>query len=103
MKLLDSIEVRGGKGKCVELYQGDLTDLSSADAFDLLVVSAFPNDYTPTPSSLIGGLYQKGLSVETLSVIKDVDLRESFSCWLSREFGPRSGLQFKRILCFEPL
>jgi len=104
MKLLDSIKVRGSSDKRVELYQGDLTDLSEADRFDLLVVSAFPNDYIPTPSSLIGALHRKGLSVESLSLVKDIDLRATFSCWLSMEFTPQDpGLKFRRILCFEPL
>jgi hypothetical protein len=104
MKLLDSIEVRGGKQQRIELYQGDLTALSATEGFDLLVVSAFPDDYSPTPTSLIGALHRRGLSVETLAIIKDVDLRDSFSCWLSREFTPQDpGLRFRRILCFEPL
>ena len=104
MKLLDSIEVRGGQQKRIEIYQGDLTALSATEGFDLLVVSAFPGDYLPTSTSLIGALDRKGLSVETLAIIKDVDLRESFSCWLSREFTPPDpGLRFRRILCFEPL
>jgi len=54
MKLLDSIEVRGEQNKVIELHQGDLTDLTAAEAFDLLVVSAYPDDYTPTNTSLIG-------------------------------------------------
>jgi hypothetical protein len=69
----------------------------------LLVVSAFPNDYTPTSGSLIGALERKGLSVRSLASEKEIDLREAFSCWLSREFTPRDpGLRFRRILCFEP-
>jgi TIR domain len=104
MKYLDRIDVRGGQHKRIELYQGDLTSLSAAEGFDLLVVSAFPGDYFPTSSSLIGALYRKGLSVEKLANNKDVDLRSSFSCWLSREVTPRDpGLRFRRILCFEPL
>ena len=104
MKLIDSIEVRGGQHKRVELYQGDLTALSKGNEFDLLVVSAFPDDYIPTCSSLIGALHRKGLSVANLATTKDVDLRESFSCWLSKEFTPEDpGLRFRRILCFEPL
>ncbi|SDW34483.1 hypothetical protein [Nitrosomonas communis] len=47
MKLLDFIEIRGREEKRIELYQGDLTDLSPAEGFDLLVASAFPNEYTP--------------------------------------------------------
>lgn len=104
MKLLDSIKIRSSGDKHVELYQGDLTDLSEADRFDLLVVSAFPDNYIPIFSTLIGALHRKGLSVETLSLAKDIDLRATFSCWLSMEFTPHDpGLKFRRILCFEPL
>lgn len=104
MKSLASIEVHGHQSKRVELCQGDLTDLAVGEEFDLLVVSAFPNDYIPTPSSLIGALYRRGLSVQTLSTDKDIDLRETFSCWLTKEFTPDDPrLRFRRILCFEPL
>jgi hypothetical protein len=104
MNLLDAIEVRGGQHKRIELYQGDLTVLSETEAFDLLVVSAFPDDYIPTSGSLIGALDRKGLSVQLLAEAKEIDLRASFSCWLSKKFTPQdSGLRFRRILCFEPL
>jgi hypothetical protein len=104
MKLLDSIEVRGEQNKVIELHQGDLTDLTAAEAFDLLVVSAYPDDYTPTSTSLIGALDRKGLSVQSLAGDKEIDLRANFSSWLSKEFTPRDpGLRFRRILCFEPL
>lgn len=104
MEILDSIEVRGGKHKRIELCHGDLTTLEAAEAFDLLIVSAFPDDYIPTPRSLIGALYRKGLSVESLAGDKEIDLRKNYSCWLSREFSPQDpGLRFRRILCFEPL
>jgi hypothetical protein len=104
MKLLDSIEVRGEQNKVIELHQGDLTDLTAAEAFDLLVVSAYPDDYTPTSTSLIGALARKGLSVQSLAEDKEIDLRANFSSWLSKEFTPRNpGLRFRRILCFEPL
>ena len=53
MELLGSIEVKGGQHKRVDLYRGDITTLSEAEAFDLLVVSTFPNDYLPTGGSLI--------------------------------------------------
>jgi len=102
MKFLDSIEISDERR--IELYQGDLTTLGVHQGFDLLIVSAFPDDYTPTPGSLIGVLDRKGLSVRALAEDKDVDLRDSFSCWLSKEFtSQNSGLKFKRILCFEPL
>jgi hypothetical protein len=104
MRLLDTISIRGKEGKRIELYQGDLTILSANEAVDLLVVSAFPNDYTPTKKSLIGALYKKGLSVAALAQSKEKDLRHDFSCWLSYEISPPNpGLRFKRILCFEPM
>src|SRR3954454_15253033 len=103
MELLSSIEVRGRRRKRVDLYRGDVTTLSEDEAFDVLVVSTFPNDYAPTSGSLIGALARKGLSVASLAADKDVDLREAYSCWLSHEFTARDeGLRFRRILCFEP-
>lgn len=104
MNLLETIFVRGNPDKRVELYQGDLTALEPDEAVDLLVVSAFPNDYIPTPTSLIGALFQKGLSVASLANTKAEDLRENFSCWLSQEIKPQTKeLRFRRILCFELL
>lgn len=103
MKLLDSIRSHGRRGGCVELYQGDLTDVSAEEAFDLLVVSAFPNDYTPTRGSLISALERQGLSVARLALNKELDLRAAFACWLSTEFPPHDRLRFRRLLCFEPL
>jgi hypothetical protein len=104
MRLIDAIEVTSGSNKRrIELYQGDLTSLNPHDAVDVLVVSAFPNDYTPTSTSLIGALYNKGVVVSDLARSKSVDLRDSFSCWMSPNVNaPDSGIQFRRILCFEP-
>ena len=101
---LDTINIHGKEGKRIELHQGDLTTLRADEAVDLLVISAFPNDYLPTSTSLVGALDRKGLSVATLAQSKDIDLRDEFSCWLSHEISPLDpGLRFKRIMCFEPL
>jgi hypothetical protein len=105
MKLLDTLKVySGSEERKIEIYQGDLTALTPDEAVDILVVSAFPNDYTPTPDSLIGALFEKGISVEQLANNKAQDLRETSSCWISQEIiNPPPGIEFKRILCFEPL
>jgi hypothetical protein len=104
MEFLDSIDVRGAQPKRIELYRGDLADIPKPDAFDLLVVSAFPDDYTPTARSLIGALARKGLSVASLAANKEVDLRTAYGSWLSEAFtAVEPGMRFHRILCFEPL
>jgi hypothetical protein len=101
MHLLDSLIVDGDKH--IEIYQGDLTDMAPDEAVDVLVASAFPNSYLPLPGTLIAALDKKGISLRELASRKAFDLRENFSCWMSEEIqSTQPGIQFKRILCFEP-
>lgn len=104
MKLLDSLTIKDSSdAHVIELCHGDLTEMPPDEAVDVLVVSAFPDDYTPTPRSLIGSLYKKGISLADLAKDKEVDLRQNYSCWLSKEIRRDApGIQFNRILCFEP-
>ena len=68
-----------------------------------MIVSAFQNDYYPLPSSLIGALHRRGLSVEKLARNKAVDLRETAGFWLSQPLNSKeTNLGVRRILCFEP-
>lgn len=102
MRLLSKLQVPDHPEKSIELLQGDLTVPDAQHPYDLLVVSAFPDDYVPTPSSLIGALYAKGLSIAQLAMNRELDLRTYFSCWLSHDVST-ANLGFKRVLCFEPL
>ncbi|MEQ8674780.1 MAG: toll/interleukin-1 receptor domain-containing protein [Aggregatilineales bacterium] len=104
MELLDYIEVSSGLATHrIELFHGDLTDMPPEHAVDVLVVSAYPDNYVPVRFSLIGALSKIGVDVKALSHEKDADLRESFSCWMSKELVSTSPqVQFKRILVFEP-
>jgi len=105
MRLLDSMTLQSASAKhTIEIYEGDLTDMPSNLAVDLLIVSAFPNSYAVrNPRTLISALYNQGISVSQLAKTKAEDLRDTFACWLSTEIKTdKKGIQFKRILCFEP-
>jgi hypothetical protein len=103
MRLLKTHVVSHASGdRKLALYHGDLSAIPSEESVDLLIVSAFPDDYQPTPYSLIGALDRRGISVDWLSRNKEVDLRGNFSSWISGDLSmkfPAAG--FKRLLCFE--
>jgi hypothetical protein len=104
MELLETIVVKSTSGnRSINLYHGDLSRIPPDEAVDLLVISAFPNDYSPTPTSLIGALYRTGLSVSALAQDKAEDLRKDYGCWLSQPIDDRDNGGFDRILCFEPI
>jgi hypothetical protein len=101
MDLLDTIQVGTGR---IELLHGDLSALPAEHAVDLLMLSAFPNGYHPTGTSLIGALHRRGLVLRGLANDKEIDLRKNFSCWISKPIREEfRDLNFGRILCFEPL
>ena len=103
MNVVDSIGIRSRAGSRIELWQGDLTSLSATSTVDALLVSAFHDNYEPTPRSLIGALDDRGLSVGELAADKDLDIRPTHSCWVSRPFAAADpGLEFHRLICFEP-
>ena len=105
MQLLDYIQVKTNTGFAdIELYHGDLSAIPKEHAVDIVILSAYPNDYTPVEGTLIGALDNKGLSVAELSKNKEMDLRKFLWCWFSSELSPaqQSQFNFHHILCFEP-
>ncbi|XP_063963013.1 uncharacterized protein LOC129270950 [Lytechinus pictus] len=97
----NSIKVLTQNGECrVDLCLGDITRLPKKDAVDVIVISAFRGDYSPSPKSVIGALQRTfNISVENLAKDKEEDLRKLYSCWWSKPLP--SKLPYRRLLCFE--
>jgi hypothetical protein len=99
--LLEFIEVDGGdRTRRISLYHGDLSRMP--EPVDFLVVSAFPDDYTPISGTVIASLDASGISVAALAGNKEHDLRRSCGFWVSQDLSklhPEAG--FRRLLCFE--
>jgi hypothetical protein len=105
MQLLSQIDIRRAQGNTViQLLQGDLSTIPDGHATDILVMSAFPDEYIALEGSLIDALDESGLSVEAMAQDKEVDLRKQLYCWLSKPLSTidQEKFNFKRILCFEP-
>lgn len=104
LEVVDTLKVLGSSSQgVIQFCVGDVTRMGPIDTVDVLVTSAFKDDYIPVPSTVFGSLYRKGIYVEDLAADKEVDLRGAFSCWLSKEIiDPPRGVEFKRLLCYEP-
>jgi hypothetical protein len=105
MQLLSQITIpTGKKNAAIQLLLGDLSAIPKEHAVDILVVSAFPNDYMALKGSLFLALQNKGLSVQTLAANKQIDLVAQLGCWLSAPLPTeqKNKFNFKKILCFEP-
>ncbi len=84
--------------KRIEICCADILEIQ--ETIDILVVSAFQNDYLPVPDTLIGGLYTKGVSVEWLAKEPDIDMRAMQHVWLSKALEKET-VPYKRIACIE--
>ena len=84
--------------KTIRVICGELRDIDMQ--VDLLVCSAFKNDYIPTRTSLIGALYWNyGISVGALAAMPALNLKD-LGVWVS---GPVECAKFGRIACVEIL
>lgn len=87
-----------GESKCLEIWLGDVTAPIESQYPDLLVISAFPNSYVPTPDTVIARLRELGINVGSEAASKLHDWRKSWNCWVSR---PLQNPQIRQFLCFE--
>ena len=86
--------------KGITVLCGDISELKTP--IDVMTVSAFLRNYEPVPRTMIGGLYNAGVSVRELSRRPAIDLRDFCNIWLSEEI-PSPSLPIKRIGCIELL
>lgn len=100
--LLNALEVMdGATARRISIYQGDLSRIPAEHACDLLVISAFPNDYTPIRGTLMEALHAQGVSVGELARDKAYDMRETSAFWLSHPLKERfPAAHTGRIACF---
>ena len=109
MQIIDELTVlpqRGdGQEASIQLLAGDLAAIPPTHAVDALVVSAFPDSYTPNPGTLFSSLFERGLDMRAIARRKEEDERVRLGCWLSQALSPElaSRFNFRRIICFEPL
>ena len=87
--------------KKIKVYCGDITEYTHG--IDLLMLSAFQNDYIPTDRSIIGALYREwGISVEEKAQNPLLDLRSFCGCWISRRIQEtEQNPCLRRIGCLE--
>lgn len=105
MQLLSQIQIQQPANTAViQLLQGDLSNIPTEHATDILVMSAFPGNYVALPGSLIKALKDRGLNMAELAVDKEVDLTKQLDCWLSKPLSAvdQQKFNFQCILCFEP-
>lgn len=97
MEKINSIDFDTPKGlRTVDFFHGDI--LKYTEDVDLLIVSVYGRSYEPVPGTLIGGLSDIGLKLDSMISDMEVDMRDPLSTFLTSDIH---GQHFKRILFFE--
>ncbi|WP_166386828.1 hypothetical protein [Polaribacter sp. 11A2H] len=100
MSLINIISVPTTSGiKTIEVHNQDITKLQFN--VDVLVLSAYHNQYAPAEGTVIKALLDNtGIVLGNLSQTPQLDLRSSLNCWVSSEI---SSQPFKQIVCIESI
>ena len=102
LKLVSKIPIQDASGfqHSLELLVGDVTQASPDAPVDLLAISAFPDEYWPSPGTVIHRLSERGISVSRLAESKAYDWRKGWQCWITDRIG-KADLHISHLLCFE--
>lgn len=83
--------------KCFELHQGNILDFD--ERIDVLIISAFAQDYIPVHGTLVGALCEQlKIDVSLLSASPFIDMRDEKGIWVSRKL---KNSRFQYIMCVE--
>ena len=81
----------------IKIINDDLANIQGP--YDILVCSAYKNNYVPLRRTVIGALYAMGIDMKELAADPQINCKE-FGVWISKETGNPN---FKRICCVELL
>lgn len=98
MSLLNIIAVPTSNGtKTIEIHNADITNLKFK--FDILVLSAYTNGYTPIPGTVVASLEKNtGVVLKSQAQKPLLNFKNSLNCWVSQSL---ESLSFKYVLCVE--
>ncbi len=86
--------------RSLEIFVGDVLSAENGQVIDLLCISAFPDDYVPTPGTIIKALAENNIFVAQEATNKARDFRKEWQSWISHPLKAKS-IQIDRLLCFE--
>jgi O-acetyl-ADP-ribose deacetylase (regulator of RNase III) len=98
LSLLNIIAVPTSNGtKTIEIHNADITSLDFN--FDILVLSAFTNGYSPVSGTVVASLEKNTQVVLKTQAQKPLlNFKNSLNCWVSQPF---KDLLFRHIICVE--
>ena len=100
LKVVKAYTVEDTKGDThhLELCVGDLLGRGAGEP-ELLMISSFPDDYSPVQGTVVGALADIGVNVATLAAEKYRDWRRHWQTWFSHPLPKKSPV--RQIGCFE--
>ncbi|WP_340200808.1 hypothetical protein [Ascidiimonas sp. W6] len=99
---IDSLLIDNPDGSLrnLELWWGDVSNITATNSTDFLAVSLLPKSTTFCANSVGGALQARGLHIGSLGI--DKDYTPSMPISISKSISSIPGIAYKRILFFQP-